>query len=47
MTSELATVPQFRNTPELTERDREAAEAVASGLRDAKTGNTRRFYASA
>ena len=47
MTSELATFPQLRNTPELTERDREADKAVALGLRDAKAGNTHRSYASA
>ena len=47
MTRELATFPQLRNTPELTERDREAPEAVASGLGDAKAGNPRRSSASA
>ena len=47
MTSDLATVQQLHNPLELSERDREAAEAVASGLRDAKAANTRRSYASA
>lgn len=46
MTSDLATFPQLRNTPELTERDREADKAVASGLWDAEAGNTHRSYAS-
>ena len=32
---------------DLAERDREATQAVASGLRDAKAGTTRRVYASA
>ena len=47
MTTYLATVQQLHNPLELSERDREAAEAVASGLRDAKAANTRRSYASA
>ena len=47
MTTDLATVQQLHNPLELSERDREAAEAVASGLRDAKAANTRRSYASA
>ena len=42
MTTDLATVQQLHNPLELSERDREAAEAVASGLRDAKAANTRR-----
>ncbi len=36
MTTDLAVVRQLRNTPDLPERDRGAAEAVAAGLRDAK-----------
>ena len=47
MTTDLATAQRHPGTPELSERDREAAEAVASGLRDAKAANTRRSYASA
>ncbi len=46
MTTDLATVPQLRNSPELTEGDREAAEAVASSLRDVKAANTSDSYAS-
>ena len=34
-------------TSDLAEPDRQAAQAVASGLRDAKAGTTRRVYASA
>ena len=47
MTTDLATVPELRESLELSGRDREAAEAVAAGLRDAKAENTRRSYASA
>ena len=47
MTTNLATIPQLRGALELYGPDREAAEAVASGLRDSKAGNTRRAYASA
>ena len=47
MTADLATVPKLRDSLELSGRDRKAAEAVASGLRDAKAENTRRSYASA
>ena len=47
MTSHLATAPQIPGRPDLAEHDREAARAVASGLRDAKAGTTRRVYASA
>ena len=47
MTSDLVTIRQIHNPLELTERDCEAAQAVASGLRDAKADNTRRAYASA
>ena len=47
MTTDLATVQQLHNTPDLLERDRGAAEAVAAGHRDAKAGNTRRAYSSA
>ena len=47
MTTDLAMVPHLPGSPELAERDREAARAVASGLRDAKAASTRRSYASA
>ena len=47
MTTDLAAVGQLHNAPELSDPDREAAQAVASGLRDAKAKNTRRAYASA
>ena len=47
MTTALAPVQELHNTPDLPERDRGAAEAVAAGLRDAKAGNTRRAYSSA
>ena len=46
MTTELATIPHLHGTLDLSHRDREAARAVASGLRDAKAQNTRRAYAS-
>ena len=47
MTSGLATIQQLHNTPDLPESDRAAAQAVASGIRDAKADNTRRAYACA
>ena len=47
MTTDLPMVPHLPGPLELAERDREAAEAVASGLRDAKAASTRRAYASA
>ena len=47
MTTDLAAVQQLHNPRELSGRDREAAEAVAAGLRDAKAENTRRAYGSA
>ena len=47
MNSHLDAVQQLPGRTSLTERDREAARAVASGLRDAKAANTRRSYASA
>ena len=47
MTTDLAIIQQISVPLELAERDREAAQAVASGLRDAKAENTRRSYASA
>ena len=47
MTSDLAAVQQLPGLPDLAERDREAAQAVASGLRDAKAGTTLRVYGSA
>ena len=43
----LATVPELRESFELSGSDREAAEAVASGLRGAEADNTRRAYDSA
>ena len=46
MTTELAAVPQLPGSLELSGFDREAAQAVASGLRDAKAVNTRRACAS-
>ena len=48
MTADLATVPQLHDFLELSGTDCEAAQAVASGLRDTKAENTtRRSYASA
>ena len=47
MTTELAAVPQLQDSLELSGPDLEAAEAVASGLRDAKADNTRQASASA
>ena len=47
MTADLATVPQLHDFLELSGPDCEAAQAVASGLRDIKAENTRRSYASA
>ena len=47
MTTDLAVVRQLRNTLDLPERDRGAAEAGAAGIRDAKAENTRRAYNSA
>ena len=47
MTTDLATTQQLPGHLELTERDREAVQAVAAGLRDAKAANTRRAYSSA
>ena len=46
MTTDLATVNHLHSVLHLPELDCEAAEAVASGLRDAKSENTRRSYAS-
>ena len=40
MTADLATVPQLHDFLELSGTDCEAAQAVASGLRDAKAENT-------
>ena len=45
--SVLATIGQLRESLVLSAPDREAAQAVAAGLRDAKAANTRRVYASA
>ena len=47
MATDLATDRLHLGTLELAERDREAAQAVASGFRDAKAENTRRVYCSA
>ena len=47
MTTDLAAVQQLPGRPDLAERYREAARAVASSIRDAKAGTTRRVYASA
>ena len=46
MTTYLATDPQIHDSLDLGSSDYEAAQAVASGLRDAKADNTRRAYAS-
>ena len=43
----LATVPELRESLELSGRDREEAQAVADGIQDAKAENTHRSYASA
>ena len=40
MTTDLAAISQLRNIPDLPEHEREAAEAVASDLRDARADNT-------
>ena len=37
----LATVPELRESLELSGRDREAAQSVADGIRDTKAENTR------
>ena len=47
MTTDLATGHRPHDIRGLAERDRDAAEAVATGLQDAKADNTRRVYASA
>ena len=47
MTTDLAIIPQLHESLALSSPDREAAEAVASGLRDVKAANTRRSSASA
>ena len=47
MTSDLASGVRPHDSLELAEGDRDAAEAVATGLQDAKADNTRRAYASA
>ena len=44
MTTDPATIQQLHNAPELAEPDHEAAQAVASGIRDAKAENTHRAY---
>ena len=43
----LATVPEFRESFELSGRDRKAAQVVADGVRDAKAENTRQSCATA
>ena len=47
MTTDLAIIPHLPVSQGLSGPDREAAQAVASGLRDAKAENTRRAYAFA
>ena len=47
MNTELAAAVEPHHSPEVSVPDRKAAEAVASGIRDAKAGSTRRTYASA
>ena len=47
MTTNLAAIPQLCGSLELYGPDREAAQAVASGLRDSKAGSTRRASTSA
>ena len=47
MTTDLATSHRPHDSLKLAERDRDAAEADATGLQDAKAGNTRRSCASA
>ena len=46
MNTDLASVPELRESLELSGHDREAAQAVANGVRDAKAGTTRRVYGS-
>ena len=43
----LVTIPQLQECLELLTSDRDAAQAVAAGLRDAKAPNTRRAYQTA
>ena len=45
--SVLATIGPLEQDLEMPDLDRDAAQAVAAGLRDAKAANTRRVYASA
>ena len=47
MTTGLAMIPQLHERLAIPAPGREAAEAVASGIRDAKADNTRRASASA
>ena len=47
MSTKLATAVQLHHSLELSGSDREAAQAVAAGIRDAKADSTRRTYASA
>ena len=47
MNTSLTTAAELHKSPELSDRDRQAAQAVATGIRDAKAESTRRTYASA
>ena len=46
MTTHLATALGIHESPELSERDRDAAQAIAARVRDAKATSTRLIYAS-
>ena len=46
MTAHLATALGIHKSPELSERDRDAAHAIAARVRDAKATGTRLIYAS-
>ena len=41
MATELAAIPQPPGTAEISDQDHQAAQAVATGLRDAKADNIR------
>ena len=47
MTTYLTTAAEIHHSLEPSEHDRDAAQAVAAGIRDAKAASTRRTYASA
>ena len=47
MNTQPAASVELHHSPEISVPDRDAAQAVASGIRDAKAGSTRRTYASA